>query len=224
MPLGSFEGLLVTLLLLVPGGLGIELRRWIYPAKEPSPFAELLHALGASGAALISLEAGAAVYGALSNWRGGFGDALLMSLVEGHGIPRSGSVWATYGFGFLTLALVLPALAGRVRRLHFVRALFGRLALHDSAPDQLLDEIWRSIADGEAPWVVVETTDDRSIQGQIVWRTTAPYPTELLLIDVFDVTQPRRPITGGGGVLWLPRENIRRLWLLSLEAEARAYA
>lgn len=54
MPLGSFEGLLVTLLLLVPGGLGIELRRWIYPAKEPSPFAELLHALGASGAALIS--------------------------------------------------------------------------------------------------------------------------------------------------------------------------
>lgn len=56
MPIESVEGLLVTLLLLVRG-FGIEFRRWVYPSKNPSPFAELLHALGVSGAALIVLEA-----------------------------------------------------------------------------------------------------------------------------------------------------------------------
>lgn len=225
MPLDSFEGFIVTLLLLAPGGLGIELRRWVYPSRAPSPFAELLHALGASGVALVALESPVAwLVGLTAPWPGGAGDALLVPLTEGRGIPQDATAWLFYLFAYVPLALSLPVLGGWLRRTHLVRRAFGRRALYDSAPDQLFEEIWGAEADGEAPWVVVETTDDRAIQGQVVWRATAPHDTEILLLDVYDVTDPRRPVPGGGGIIWIPRDSIRRLWLLSLRSEAAAAA
>lgn len=217
MPIASVEGLALTLLLLVPGGLGVELRRWIFPAKEPSPFAELLHALAASGTALIVLEAGAAIYGWVTAWPGGMGDALLRPLADAGGIPASGDVWAAYVSGFLPSALALPSIAGAARRAGWARRVFGRIALYEFGPDQLFREIWRPPEPRLAPWVVVQTSDGRSIRGQLIWRTTAPNPLEVLLMEVVDVTHPDRPASGEGAVLWIPRENIRRIWLLATE-------
>lgn len=219
MPIASVEGLIFTLVFLVPGGFGVEFRRWIYPSKEPSPFAELLHALGTSGAALIVLEAGAGIYGTVTGWPGGVADALLRPLVEAQGIPSS-DVWAAYMFGFLPLALFLPALGDRVRRTRWARRAFGGIALYEGGPDHLFEEVSEAPQDELAPWIVVQTTDGRSIQGQLVWRTTAPDPLELLLVDIDDVTHPDDPKSGGRSVLWIPRDNIRRLWLIG-EAENR---
>lgn len=218
MPIASVEGLTLTLLLLVPGGFGIELRRWIFPSKHPSPFAELLHALGASAAALIALEIGAAAFRAIMGWPGSMGDALLGPLAGTRGMPTTSDVWFAYLLGFLPLALALPAVAGGLRRARWARTLFGRIALYEVAPDHLFEEVWEAPEKGLSPWVVVETTDGRSIQGEVVWRTMTPNPLELLLVSVHDVTAPDEPKFGGGSVLWIPRENIRRLWLILAEA------
>lgn len=217
MPISSLEGLIVTLLLLVPGGLGVEFRRWVYPARPPTPFTELLHALGASAVALIVLEAAAGIVGWGSAWTGGMGDALVRPLAESSGIPTDGATWVAYMAGFLPAALLLPVLGGRLRRVGWVRGLFGNIAFYDSGPDQLLGELWDPPEPGLSPWVVVETADGRSIQGQVVWQTTAPHPFELLLVDVYDITDIERPISGRGGILWIPRESIRRMWLVTTE-------
>jgi hypothetical protein len=215
MPIGSVEGFLITLLFVVPGGLGVEFRRWFFPASTPSAFSELLHALGASSSALVIVEAGTGLIGLVTRTELSFGDALIRPVTEQQNVPTG---WATWVYLlFLLLALVLPVMLGWLRRTDRVTSLFGDIAVSSKSIDHLFAEIWRPQSDGQAAWVIVETEDGRSLQGQVIFRTSVPEPPEVILEDVYDITDPK-DVRPGGGLLWIPTQNLKRLWLLPKDA------
>lgn len=208
MPTGSVEGLILSLLFVVPGGFGVDLRRSIVPASAPSPFRELLHALGTSGAAIIVMELMFGLAGAFGQ-NVGMGDAIVGPVLAAKEAPVSTFPWGNY-LGYLVLALSLPLLAAGIRRSKPLKQIFRGVSLHSTGLDELFAEIWPGLpASGgtPAPWVVVETSDGRLVQGQMLWRSTAPHPVELILGDTCDVTDPSDEKQGERW-LWIPTSSI----------------
>ena len=105
MPIGSVEGLLGTLLFVVPGGLGIALRRAIFASQAPSGFTEALHALASALVALLATES---IFTVADPSSKGIGDYLLVPLSEPTSFPEQLS-WGAYA-AFLAAALMLPAI------------------------------------------------------------------------------------------------------------------
>jgi hypothetical protein len=219
MDLGSTEGLLLTLLFIVPGGLGMQFRRYIYPASQPSAFSELLHSVATSVSALVLLEFVTGVVGFIRTCDFLMGGYLTNDLLQGkdHLIAEGSQVWVRY-LGLAIVAVTLPPVLGRIRNTQPIRKLFGGIGRFDEGFDDLFEERWSGSKRDAAPWVVVETTDNRRLQGQVVWRSTAPNEPELTLSSVWDVTDSKNQVALGVGHLWVPAQTIRRVLLHPADA------
>ncbi|MGH2703284.1 MAG: DUF6338 family protein [Actinomycetota bacterium] len=179
MTIGSVEGLLVTLLMIVPGGLGSTLRRSFYPMQAPSAFAELMYALAAALLALLTVEF---IFTAFS--REPFGNQLLVPLVTQ---DESELDWNLGAYApFFLIALGYPTLGAWLRRLPRVQALFGVISPHADGLDLILREALPSRARAGI-WITVNTEDDEALLGQLMWRSTAPDPVQLVLGRVRDL-------------------------------------
>lgn len=208
MPIGSVEGLLGTLLFVVPGGLGIALRRAIFAAQAPSGFTEALHALASALVALLATES---LFAVVDPSRNGIGDYLLVPLSEPASFPEHLS-WGAYA-AFLAAALLLPAIGAWLRRLPPARNLFRAVSPHADGLDYVVHEARPKGTRREEVWVTVNTVEDEVLLGQLAWRSTAPDPLELVLSRVRDVSDPTEDEQQEEWVVWLPGDAIRAVWV-----------
>lgn len=213
MPIGSVEGLLGTLLFVVPGGLGIALRRAIFAAHTPSAFTEALHALAGALVALLATES---LFTLFDGSTRGVGDYLLVPLSKPNTFPEHLS-WGAYT-AFLAAALILPATGAWLRRLPPARWLFRAVSPHADGLDYVLHESRPKGTRREEVWVTVNTTEDEVLLGQLAWRSTAPDPLELVLSRVRDVSDPTEDEQQEEWVVWLPGDSIRAVWINIPEA------
>jgi Family of unknown function (DUF6338) len=229
MSFGSIEGLLISLLLIVPGGLGIELRTYLWSGRSLTPFEELLRAVSFSISALALCELGGALISLCRDDIYEFGDFLLNEITR---IPggqlASDPSWFWSKFGILAgVAIALPTLFRWLRGRPLILKLkpVKHLSLHSKGFEALFEESiheargWEAswaFGPGEYPWLTVEMTDGRSFRGQMMWRSTAPDPPELVLINVSDVTDDDDVFDIPGLVL-LGAPFISRLWIMKPE-------
>lgn len=208
MPAGSFNDLLVTLLFVVPGGLGIALRKSIFATQAPSPFTEFLHSLAASLVALLTTEV---AFGLAAGGRKGVGDFLLVPLARPTDFPAELD-WAAY-VTFILCALGAPAFGAWLRRTGPARRVFRTLSPHADGLDYLVHEARPQGTRARELWAIVNTEADEAFLGQIAWRSTAPDPLEVVLSTVRDMNDPEETEHGDDWLVWLPRESIRAIWV-----------
>jgi hypothetical protein len=206
--IGSVEGLVIGLLFIVPGGLGIALRRSIYAAHTPSAFSELLHALGAALASLLLTEG---VFVVVDKSSEGVGDYILEPLIKTNRFPDEVD-WLAY-FLFALAALVLPTAGAWARRTRPARRILGNISPHADGLDYIIHEARpRDLRDQEI-WTTVNTTGDEALLGQLAWRSTAPDPLELVLTRVRDLNDPSEEDQEPGWFVWLRGDSIRAVWI-----------
>lgn len=226
MSLASVEGLIVALLFIVPGALGIGLRNYLWAGKQLTSFDQLLLSLAYSTGALLLLEIATGLVGLLPkvDWR--LGSYLTSALVDPEFVDNFAtdlSLWYRFLL-FAAVAIGVPSGLRLLRTSKFVlrwkparhlsvnsvgfEALFEETRFEASG----WDERWRWHPN-ESPWTYVDTTDGHRFMGQMVWRSTAPDPPELILFDVSDVTHPgaEEQIPG---LLLIGAEHTARLWIM----------
>lgn len=135
MPIGSVKGLLVTLLFVVPGGLGAALRRSLFAAHTPTAFTELLHSLAGSLVALLATETAFMV---IDRDDLGLGDYLLTPLSQPEAFP-SELRWSAY-VAFFCASLALPTFGAWLRRLPPARWVFRAVSPHANGLDYIMHE------------------------------------------------------------------------------------
>lgn len=206
MPLSSVEGLLVSLLFVVPGGLGLRVRRHLYSQPAASPFWEALSALGASLIALLTLEVAAGVIGATTRVHAEVGDSLVEPLL--FDLAEDTLPWTAY-FLYFGLAIILPTLGGWVVRTQW----FGWLRAPSAhGLDYLVEDVRPKEERAIGPWVTVTTISNERFLGWLMWRSTPPDPLELVLGDVTDLNDPD-DTTDPTWALWLPDRSISAAWV-----------
>lgn len=224
MSLTTLEGVLIALVVVLPGAIGIELRSYLWSGRDGAVTERLISSIAFSIAALLILEFLTAFVGIFPRRHVIFGDFILRELVAAKDpIARSSpGVWGRY----LVLALVaagLPSLL-RIRKSSLVLKLkrTEHLSLESVGFEALFEESVKEASKWDDAWtrytdgglhVMVETEDDRRFQGEMMWRSTAPDPPELILISVKDVTDSASPVSYDALVLFRER-SIRRLWIL----------
>lgn len=208
MPIGSVEGLLITLFVVVPGGLGAALRRSVFASQAPTAFTELLHALAGSLVALAFTEA---LFMIVDPSPDGFGDSLLGPASRAEVFP-GGIDWKPY-FAYVGLALLLPTTGAWVRRLPRARWLFRAASPHADGLDYVMHEARPTEHRREEVWATVNTVTGEALLGQIAWRSTAPDPLELVLSRVRDMNDPQESEQQEDWVVWIPEESIQAVWV-----------
>jgi hypothetical protein len=206
--IGSVEGFLVALLFVVPGGLGVSLRKNLFSAQIPSAFNELLHALAAALVALLATELAFMLVGSGSE---GFGDFLVRPLTGPTPVPINMN-WDAY-IVFTGFALGLPSALAWFRRQKPIRALLGTLSPHADGLDYLLREALPKESRKEGIWVTVNTDAEEAFLGQLMWRSTAPDPTEMVLSRVRDLNDSTEVTQQEDWSVWIPRDSIRAVWV-----------
>lgn len=206
MPLTSVEGLLISLLFLVPGGLGLRVRRHVYSQPAATAFWEALSALAASLLALLALEIGGGLVGLLTRFDLVVGNQLVEPLL--FGINKTSIPWEAY-FAYFGLALVLPLLgswAVRTRLLHWLRAPSAH------GLEYLVDDVRPKEERKVGPWVTVTTTNNDTFFGWLMWKSTPPDPFEVVLGDVTELSDPDSQ-GDPNWALWLPADSISSAWV-----------
>jgi hypothetical protein len=173
-------------------------------SPSPSAFSDTLYALGASLIAVLVVEA----YISIGR---PFGTAIINPV-------SSGSInkihWLAYPF-FFSLALFLPLAGSWLRHSKRVIATFGPAPT--DAFDYVMREALPTSAREQGVWVTVQTENDESLLGQLLWRTTAPDPLELVLARVRDVNDSTEEEQDADWVVWIPRESIKAVWVNILD-------
>ena len=214
MNIGSLEGLALALLLVVPGGLGIALRRSIFSAQPPTPFTELLQALAASLVALLFTET---IFMVVDGSTDGMGNYALRPLLQTGSFADSID-WLAYTV-FGVAALVLPSVAAWARRSAFGHAILGRVSPHADGLDFIIHDALRGHSRSEEVWVTVSTMGDEALMGQLAWRSTAPDPLELVITRVRDLNDPTEEGQQPGWFVHLRGDAIRAIWVHVPETE-----
>lgn len=226
MSLASVEGVIIALLLVVPGGVGVSIRDYARSPASKSAFDDLLHALAWSAGTLLFLEILTGLCGLILpvNWQ--LGTFLIDDLLAEDVAQRlrtEQDLWYRL-LTFAFVAAVLPPGLRQLRRIKWVGRIIRAedVSLYNDGFEALFQETIREAAKwdsrweipkSESPWIVVDTDDDRTYRGQIMWRSTPPEPSQLILIDVSDVTDPD-DIVEIEGMLLLRGDVIRRLWVM----------
>lgn len=226
MTVTSVEGLFVFLFFVVPGAVGLGLRDYLWSGRDLSAFEQLLLSVTYSTGGLVVLETAFALWGLLPGAETSFGDFGLRHITDSGstlGTLTNDGIWVRF-LVFVGFSASLPSVLRYLRSTSPVLRLkrVQHLSLHSVGFEALFeesvseaarwDERWKAVR-CETPWLMVETTDDRRFQGQLMWRSSAPDPPEIILIDVSDVTiaEEVQPISG----LVLIRDGfIKRLWVL----------
>lgn len=226
MTLASVEGLVITLLFVVPGALGIGFRNYLWSGRPLSPLEQVLLPLTYSAATLLLLEVVTGVVGLAPalDWR--LGSFLINELLTPSlpaRLSTENSLWYRF-FVFGFCAAVLPSLLRWARSWSWVRKLkpARHLSLYSDGFEALFeetrfeaqkwDERWRT-GPNESPWLMVDTSDGHRYRGQMMWRSTAPDPAELILIEVTDITDPDTP-ADIPALLLLGADEMERLWIM----------
>ena len=208
MPIASVKGLIVTLLLVVPGGLGAALRRSAFATQSPTAFTELLHSLAGALIALVAVESTFMVIGGSD---AGFGDYLLKPLASPQAFPDD-LHWPAYA-AFFTSALMLPTVGAWARRRGPFRRVFRAVSPHASGLDYILHEARPRLKRGEEVWATINTIEGEALLGQVAWRSTAPDPLEVVLARVRDLNDPDEAEQQEEWMAWVPGESIRAIWI-----------
>lgn len=208
MNIGSFEGLVLGILFVVPGGLGIALRRSVFPAQAPSAFAELLHSLAAVLVALLFTEC---LFVLLDKSSEGVGDYLLSPLLKTETFSKTVD-WSAYVFFGLS-ALLLPVAGAWLRRRPPLRWILGGISPHADGLDYIIHEARPRDLRDEEIWATVNTSGDEALLGQLAWRSTAPDPLEIVLTRVRDLNDPNETEQESDWFVWLNRDSIRAVWI-----------
>jgi hypothetical protein len=226
MSLGSVEGLVVTLLFVLPGAVGIGLRNYLWAGKPLSSFEEILLPLAYSTAALILLEIVTGALGLAPSLKWHLGSYLTNDLLNSeftNSFRTDLSLWYRF-LGFGTCAVALPSFLTWLRRRKFLLKLkpARQISLYSDGFEALFEETrfeaskwdprW-TFGPDESPWLMVDTNDGRRYRGQMMWRSTAPDPAELILIEVTDITDPQDP-AWIPGMLLLGGDTMHRLWVM----------
>jgi hypothetical protein len=225
-PLASVEGLAITLLFVVPGALGLGVRNYLWASKQRSSFDQVLLAMTYSAGALFLLELGTGIIGLAtqSDWMPGSfltNDLLAVDFVAR--FRNHPSSWYRF-LGFATCATALPSALRWLRTRPVVLELkpVRHLSLFSDGFEALVEETRFEAADWDerwtfeaevSPWLVVDLEDGQRYMGHVMWRSTAPDPLELILIDVKDVTDPDA-LAEIPGLLLVRGEDLTRVWVM----------
>lgn len=208
MNIGSVEGLVLGLLLVVPGGLGIALRRSIYAAQAPSAFSELLHSLAAALVALLFTES---LFVVIGGGPQGIGDYILEPILGTQAFSETVS-WSAYAI-FGMSAIILPTVGAWTRRTPLGRGLLGSISPHADGLDYIIHDARPKELRHEEIWATVNTTADEALLGQLAWRSTAPDPLEVVLTHVRDLNDPTESGQEPEWFVWLRSDAIRAIWI-----------
>jgi hypothetical protein len=202
------------------------LRDYLWAGRQLTAFDQVLFALTYSVGALLLLELITGAIGVAPgvDWR--LGSFLTNSLLSPRFVDRFTadlSLWYRF-LTFAGCAIALPSALRWLRTRSLVLKLkaFRHLSLHRDGFEALLEETrfeagrwddrW-AYGPNESPWLMIDVDDGHRYMGQMMWRSTAPDPLELILIDVKDVTDPATPAEIPG-LLLLSGEDITRVWVM----------
>lgn len=209
MPIGSIEGLLLTLLFVVPGGLGYALRKSIYSAQPPSAFLEAVNSLAAALVALLGVEV---VLMVVHRSAKGVGDYLLSPIARLDEFDPSALSWRAYA-AFCAAAVFLPTIGAWSRRTDAARWMLRAVSPHADGLDYIVHEARPKTARKQEMWATVTTTSGESLLGQVAWRATAPDPLEVVLSRARDLNDPSETEQEEDWMVWLPRDSIEQIWI-----------
>ena len=226
MSLASVEGLVIGLLFVVPGALGLGLKNYLWAGKQLSTFDQLLLSLVYSTGALLALEVATGLVGVAPkvSWR--LGSYLTNELLDPNFVQSFRtdlSLWYRL-LGLAAMAVALPPALRwlRTRPLVLKWKPARHLSTHSVGFEALFEETrfeaakwndqWRWHPN-ESPWVYADTADGHRYMGQMVWRSSAPDPPELILFDVSDVTDPTAE-EQIPGLLLIGGDEMTRLWIM----------
>jgi len=174
MDLTSLEGLLIALLVIVPGAAGDALMRRVLDKPRPrSGFSELLRAVLWSGAALAVVEIGARTFGDDER----FGNYLLSPVSKITEPLEAVDLTGAY-LVYLAVALLLPLVGTFV---------VDRLTrwFSDRTPDAIsFDELFEHYAPRtpEGYVFVVADLGDEEVDGWYLWRSTGDVDDRALIL------------------------------------------
>lgn len=225
MSLTSIEGILVALVFILPGAMGLQLRSYLWSGTSGGSTENLISAIAFSTGGLLFVEFATAVAGWVSSWSAHFGDFLLKDLVTSSNpiAAASPATWSRYLL-FAIAVILLPSLLRWLRERPWIIAVkkTGHLSLESVGFEALFEESVKEAAKWDTTWegyardglhVMVETDDDRRFQGEMMWRSTAPEPPEIILINVLDVTDSAAVFSMDGLALFRA-QTLRRIWIL----------
>jgi hypothetical protein len=232
MSLASVEGVVITLVLVLPGALGIQLRSYLWSSRDGNTAEVLLSSVAFSLTTLLLLEFGAALVGLIPTLDIGFGSLLLQDILGDDKVVRPDSdLWLRY-LVFATAAISLPSALRWIRMKPWLLKMkrTAHLSLESVGFEALFEESIKEAGRWDVDWkgygeeglhVMVDTEDDRRFQGEMMWRSTSPDPPELILINVRDITDAENILNLDGLVL-IRKDNMRRIWVLKPPAGSGA--
>jgi Family of unknown function (DUF6338) len=216
----SLDGVLAILILVLPGGLGLRFKDWIWSGSARTPFEEIFGAAAASFGALLMLEVSAGVIGiGVANLD--VGDYLVNDLVDVTDGLVGESLWLRY-LAFFVLAFLLPSFLAYLRRREFFFRRTSAYSVYHDGFEALFEETIHELARKDSSWEVadgrkhavrVDTVDGHSFVGYIRWRSTPPKPTAVNLSSVTKVSA-NGTTDVIDGVVWFEPASISRIWIL----------
>ncbi|CAN5494472.1 hypothetical protein BH23ACT6_BH23ACT6_27290 [soil metagenome] len=207
MQLGSVEGVVVMLVVLLPGGLGDALMRFV--TKMPPPQDNWSQIIAAAAWSVSSLSLVELAYSAFRN---NFGEFLIVPLTGGDVASGVGAVAGWRYAAYVGVAIVFPSLARWGVRQPFIEKLAGGRTMAEHSIDRLLryaPPLPEAYGPATGGYVRILTDGGGPIEGWVQWASDSLEGEDAAYI-VRDADSL--------GVTWVPLSSVRSLTYVDLQA------